>query len=242
MTEARQTSEYNAALFERLRGFSPRFFDIRTKMGIGENVGFGSTPKAHGVYSAGKLLVLTRYQNALVYPVEDFLETEYFYLKDKHIIISPQENNTLYFLSMYQRKGYYEKKRPETKFLTASDDVYEGIAAHELAHILHDLEKRVPSHIQKVLGQLDQDVTALIQQGKWEELRREYDLNGGEGRIDVIAALFGYKDQVLAKLYYMIECLRTYRELNEANHAEVLPSEAIHICQARINEVLRYCR
>jgi hypothetical protein len=233
-------NEHNNTLLNRLIKFKPRFLDIRTRMGLDNSVGFGSVPKAHGAYTAGRLLVLEKQHGLLFYPVENLFEMDYYSLNKEYVVIPPEGNDQLKFLSVFQRKGYLEGLPPENKLLTASDEIYEGITAHELGHVIKDLDNRLPEPIQKVLGQIDDDVFKLMQQNNWDKIANEYDLSG-EAAVDIIASLYGFKPQILAKLYYMIDCLKQYKGSNDTSSSFfVPPGKAIQVCNARINEVLRY--
>lgn len=79
-----------------------------------------------------------------------------------------------------------------------------------------------------------------MQHDRWDYVAQDFDLSD-EGAVDVVASLFGFKKQILAKQYYMIECLESYVGANDNSNSFFVPAgKAIQQYRARIKEVTRY--
>lgn len=232
---------FKAALLQRLYEFPPRFHQIRKRMGLGNRVGFGMLPEEHEVYAAGRLIELRKSRKGgILYGSSGFLSYEYKLLttiQHEGIVVMPDLSHPApYIVSIYQRKGWWDQLPYEPRLLDAPDDVIVGLITHELAHFSElgeELTKQ--DKIRKVFAKWERDLIAH----PFDTTTDFFDLQG-EGKIDIIAALHGYKPQIIAKLEYMIACLRSYEGPERAGLA-VTPAEAIQTCNARLREITHYC-
>lgn len=241
-----EEAAFSASLFQRLQEFSPKFHQIRERMGIGNRVGLGMLPQGHLFYSAGRLISLKGSDAELSFLCPDgFLSCEYKILTPEqqcNIIIMPDLSHPApYLISIYQRKGWWDQQSYEPKLLDAPDDVIVGLIAHEMAHFSElDEELTEKDRMKAVLARWDKEFKALSANG-CETTSDFFHINEvmREGKIDLIAALHGYKPQILAKLEYMITCFRNYMGPRSAS-IQVTPTELIRECDDRKRAVNKY--
>ena len=239
--EQNRTELFNAALRERLKPFVPKFLEIRDRFGLGSDIGFGSLPEVHGAYTLGSVTTFAKTDQGLHYMVPGLLFADYAKLDAKAsegILVMPDvtaERPRL--ISIYQRKGYHEGSAVEERLLTASDDVFVGIIAHELAHPLAEKPDK-PDVVTKFLRRRRDDFVKYADDPNGVDM---FDLSD-EAEFDVIASLYGYKDEILAKLRYAAACLSTYQGADDLDYSLTKThGYAINETQARIKEVERYC-
>lgn len=247
-----QSGKFETRLLERLQTLTPKFLAIRQKMGIGENVGFAMLPDAHGVFSLGRLVDAqqegerTFYNNTV-----DFLSGGGKVSADpEYVIVKPGDTPDSSMVSLFQRKGWREKGAIEERILIAPDEVLEGVIAHEFAHVIErwaeqpdEASGRVPESVKSFLLQEEADYQTDYKNAFESGAIFLPDNGSGrfEGNIDVIAALMGYKQQVLAKLEYMISCLLTYQDAHDTRPGGFKSAgRAIEESRKRIAKVDKY--
>lgn len=219
------TERFNQALLAKLKSFRPTFLDIRSSLGLGSEVGFGFIPSVHGAYTVGALPFLEKHEKGperkrWYRPVlGHLLAVDYVPMtradRDRIIIMPDTKTSKPRVVSIYQRKGYAENVAVEERLLTAPNEVIEGVIAHELTHMI-----RRRTRITR----------ALRQRGIMDE----------EAEIDVTAAVLGYKQQILAKINYMIDCLRTYEGADRRGYSLFrTPGEIIQEMESRAIEVMK---
>lgn len=241
-----KVEKFDRTLSERLKGLTSDFLQIRETMGIEDSVGFGFLPESHGVYSLGMLVDLKRGESGqLLYPAGGFGG-----FLPKYIPLTPEETSKIiimpdikaeqpFVVSVYQRKGWKENREIDEALLDASDDIYRGVIAHEIAHVF---EGRIdaPTWIEEIREARNKDMTETLNYPDWAKRLEDFD-SSGEGAIDVIASRFGFKKEILEKLNYMIRCLGTYQGADDYDYSVFKsPGNAIRELRARIKEVERY--
>jgi hypothetical protein len=242
--EERTTEKFNKNLLTKLKPLTPRFLAIRDSMGLGTEVGFGFLPYSHSVYSMGQLPLLEKdpKDGKLLYPVPNIFGVNYTpltYEDRKQIVVMPDDQTpTPRIVSIYQRKGWDARGVVEEKLLTAPDEVIEGIIAHEMSHLIRDKTEK-PEFVTRFIKQREREIDILAlnhDRRLWEQFDET-----NEAEIDVIASMFGYKHQILAKIDYVIDCLRTYKGANDTSYSLFKSAgSAIEVMQIRAKEVKRY--
>lgn len=228
-------NKFTTLLVARLRTLEPTFLDIKRRMGVKDEIGLGVIPETHGTYSLGQLMPAQQEGETTYYETQDFFfGHERRTANPEFIIVRPGNSETSSLVSIFQRKGLFEKGEIEERLLKAPDSVFEGALAHELGH---DVERKTQrsDFVDAYLIKERSDRAAL---GINVDI---FDPDVLEANIDVIAALFGYKTQVLAKLEYMIQCLKTYKGADDTIRGGFKTAgRAIEECQERIAKVQRY--
>jgi hypothetical protein len=231
------------AFHERIATLGPKFLEIRQKMNAGLNVGFGSIPDSHGPYSLGQLSPLMKSPDgSLSYGRSGILDTELIPLtvEDRtRIPVMPELTaaDRIWVVTLYQWAPN-PSQGVESKLLQVGDDVLEGVIAHEIAHLYY-LGLQAPDFASEFERQRKEDFKASARNGD-KDLFEKFDVTM-ESTIDVIAARMGYKNQILAKLNYMTEHLRTYKERGGViSPFMARPEEGIRDLLPRIAEVQRY--
>lgn len=259
MTE--QDQSFKIELVDRLRLLAPKFLEIRQKMGVAEEIGLASLPLAHEGYTSNMVTTIeidslgdVRYGTQINFGLgmgKELLPSDG---SEGAIVVMPQENGKqMKAVSIYQRRFYPLPKfsleenkfiipslyQPEVRLVTASEQVFEGFFAHELAHCLVDGGYKLPEYIEDVLMQRRQEAKTLSEK-EYERYSQEFD-STDHSEIDIIAALFGYKEQVLAQLQYVIDGLKTYPASDRRGEIHTSPLDAIKSLEIRMSEVRRYC-
>lgn len=221
-------------LRERLTQLVPVFLEIRKRMGIKENIGFGFLPKVHGEgYSLGSLPEITRSKKGKI----NYSVPKSFGIgADKEELSEEEAKNILVMPKVSKGKGnivsivdlfYEERNTKMTNLMDAPDDVFVGIIAHELAHSYNSRSK-FPPEISNILGKRYKKKFPDNTDG-WR-----YDTHN-EQEIDIITSLFGYKKQVIAKIDFMIDRFSKFGPyFKEKQHT-------IKSLEDRKQQVLEYC-
>jgi cation transport regulator ChaB len=230
---------------------------MRNRFQLDDEIGFGSLPQAHSVYSLGMLVGVYQATNGvIVYSDSRGLFREYVVLPEnerERVIISPDfRNKKPHILSIYQKKGWWDNGNDfESKVLTVSNQVLSGVAAHEFSEYLKEYGT-LPQEIRDVLRKKEDDFKNLCNEasayarksGKkddWSKFMDKHHVStNGEDDIDVIAGLFGFREEVLAKIDYVIECLKNYMGPRK-DFQKITPSEAIAQLKFRREQVIKYC-
>ena len=129
-----------------------------------------------------------------------------------------------------------------------SDLVLDGVVAHELSHWVKEYGQ-LPESVQEVLKQREQDLIQLshdasehagkfVREAYWDFMSQHVSTNG-EAEIDIIASLYRFKDGIIAKIDYTIQCLRAYNGPDE-DPQYVTPKQAIKQMEFRKKDVQRY--
>lgn len=239
--------DFDTVLLKRLRALSPRFVEIRTSMGIGSEVGFGSFPAIHGKYSIGALGELGESDDSVLsyYRPGDFFGS---YLspisgeEQQRIIVEPDlAGANLRLVSIYQPEKGTATNDARVRLLSADNKIYEGVIAHELAHLYMDGHYPLSQDILEILMKRRQDMSDCLKDMNLDPLE-EFDATD-EAEIDLIACSFGYKSAIIAKLLFVIGTLETYPrgDIDDvSNHSMLLAESAQRSCRARLKEVNRY--
>ncbi|MCK4730329.1 MAG: hypothetical protein KAT28_03345 [Candidatus Aenigmarchaeota archaeon] len=246
--------EQDQQLIERLEKYGGNFEQIRACFNLEDRIGFGSLPNAHNVYSLGMLIDvfgardgrLGYSDNQGFFPEKGILPED----EAARIIISPNTSKDKpYLVSVYQKKGWWDGDSFEPRILGVPDLVLDGLVAHELSHWVKEYGQ-LPVNVQRVLKQREQDFIKLCKDaseyaGKfgreayWDFMDQYYTPTNGEADIDIIASLYGYKEEVIAKIDYTTECLKTYNGPDEDTQY-VTPKQAIQQMEFHKKEVQRY--
>lgn len=245
--------EYQRALISRLR--QPEavkaFIETRNRMGVGSNVGLGSLPLAHGVYSAAMLAHIYKSRGgSYTYPLSG-LFPDWIGLSPGEagelLVVPPRpasvfawprlsirqikQSYTLWLVSVYQNKGYWDPHpAEESRLLDVTDKVLTGLFAHEFAH-----------YVEKFVGLQDSTKSVLA---SWHRgmkdvfVAEEIPIGAGaETEVDLIAASMGFKEEILAKNQYTMDCVATYVEPTAPQGLYVRPSEALSQLKYRNEQV-----
>jgi len=190
-----------ARLVEYLRGKTDLFLGARSAFGIGNALGYGSLTTIPIPYTTACVadirceegeVKVPHMRNTIIGPVIKYREmTEE---DGERIFIFPEMNGTGHIVSVYPRMGPGERQRMEEKLLTAPEAVVEGIFAHEMAEYL-----KLTGTLHPFSEQLPQLLT------RFDDIR-------GQTEPDVLATLFGYRDQLISSFKYDMERLATYDE------------------------------
>ena len=249
------SAEYQRALTKRLQqpDTIKAFVETRNRMGVGSNVGLGSLPLAHGAYSAAMLAKIHKLGGGSYAYQENGLFPEWVGLSPgeaRELLVIPprsasvlswprspfrqiKQSHPLWLVSVYQNKGYWDPlPQEETRLLGVTDKILTGLFAHEFAH-----------YVEKFVGLPDSAKPVLA---AWE---RE-SLTGGQGlspefpagsltdtKTDLIAASLGFKEEILAKNQYTMDCVATYVEPTAPQGLYVRPSEALSQLKYRNEQV-----
>ncbi|MFA6410037.1 MAG: hypothetical protein WCW26_00465 [Candidatus Buchananbacteria bacterium] len=243
--EKQEALERRSRFLLRLEDMAPMFLEARKKMGLGENIGFGSLPIAHGdLQTIGCLpKIKLSADGGISYDAYGFLgeiyETNLSEEEKKGILINPQPaaNQQLRLVSLAD--PIEEPSEDDHLFynevpylVDAPDDVYAGTIAHELAHCFDD-ETKIPPEIIKVLK--------YRQQQEYPDLIKEWHYNEGnhdsvEEDVDLIAAMLGYKQEIITKINFMLD--RINRRIKYKN---IYVESTIEHLERRKQQVLKYC-
>lgn len=225
-----QPGERIEKLRERLKLLVPKFLEIRQKMGFDDRIGFGFLKEVHeGEITLGSLPTIKKSQRngQRKYSTPNFL-VGVFYKNiseedEKNILIMPNPDREGKIVSVFDPA--YEIDKWE-KLANASDDVFVGIIAHELAHEFKS-GSQLPQNINHVLKQRLEDEYG-IKHKNWQA-------GNDEEEIDIIASSFGYKDQIIAKLDFVIKRIGEYGPYFKEKE------RLIRELERRKQQVLKYC-
>jgi hypothetical protein len=241
--EVRASIEYQRALTQRLQRPETirAFVEARRRMGLGVDVGLGSLPLAHDVYSAAMMVNIyksgdggyTHQDNGLFPESVHILPNEagQLFAVPPQPLLYAKQSDPLWLVSIYQKKGPWDHNPAhETRLLDVTDKILTGFFAHEFAH-----------YVQKVLGVAGRAKSVHV---AWERtLGADVPVGAGpEAAVDLIAASLGFREEILAKNQYTMGCLATYVEplaLTETGFA-VRPSEAMAQLRYRNEQVIRF--
>ena len=228
---------------ENLTQLGTTFLEIRQKMGVGSNVGFGMLPDLHRGFSMGRLIPLRRTaDNHWEYARDDMMmEVEWVRLSEeneKNIIVPPESSaEKMWLVSLYQLAPNPDQGVDE-RALHLNQSIWEGLIAHELSH-LYFLGLNPPPFVPELQQRRQEEFKKAVA-AKDPEVFDKFDLTI-ESTIDIIAAKMGYKEQILAKLHYMIDFWRSFTDKGGTLHPLMKsPERAIQDLAPRLNEVLRY--
>ncbi|MEK7540808.1 MAG: hypothetical protein AAB529_01015 [Patescibacteria group bacterium] len=232
--ENQEPSEREDRFHERMTQLVPTFLEIRKKMGIKEDIGFGYLPEFHGTgISMGGLPDIKKtkagdikysVQGGLLQVCQEKLPKE----EEKNILVMPKHlESKQRIVSIHDPFEEWDKSKTFTHLVDAPDDVFIGLIVHELAHSYNSRSK-FPPKVRSVLEnrQKKEDPDNKY---KWS-----YDTHDEE-EMDIIASLFGYKNQVIAKLDFMIDRMNKTGP-NFRNRQYIIES-----LEDRKQQVLKYC-
>lgn len=226
-------SAFDSKLLERLRNLKPNFMEIMSRMRrvVQKNIGFGSLPKLHYVESLESMRALRETENGLVYPtpplgfthdLDDGTEMSdeelYAFIPVDEILNEEARNRIIVMpetgglslpllISIYQHRDFRGDSK-DVQLVEASDDVFEGMIAHQIATLFVS-DRNYPWFITDFFASKGLNTCRIVED---EEIDSSGFRFGSEGTHDVIASLFGYQDQVLAKLQFMRKCTSAYAE------------------------------
>jgi hypothetical protein len=245
-------------LLERLSGYKDRFASIRQTFGLDDDIGFGSLPNAHDAYCMGVLLpVVSVKAKSPVYVCDDsllplFCEKFLFPLDEAaRIIIGPRySGKTPHLVSVYQKKSWWDRLEFEKKLLSVPDSVLDGLIAHEFSHWVKE-HGALCSKARDALKVRESEYASFIKNPEMRARKHCADsysiythwyhvFTNSEADIEIIASLYGFKDAVISKIEYMIDCLKRYKGPN-SDSFYITPKQAIKQYKFRKMEVLKYC-
>lgn len=223
-------------LRERLRRMVPTFLEIRKRMGIGENIGLGSLLAVHGEgHSLGALPEITSTKEGKIrYSVPGLfvapaLEHEELSAEEarKNILVMPRSaKRDKLIVSIYDPREELDAEKEFAHLSDASDDLFAGIIAHELAHT-YTAKTKFPPEVQ--------DAMQKRRKKEFPDERGNWRYDGSEEETDLIAALFGYKKQVIEKNTFMIDRLK--------KHGPHLRGKErmLQLLERRKKQIIEYC-
>jgi len=239
--EKRETfEEFEGRFHERLVRLAPTFLDVRKKMGIKDNVGFGYLPETHRSESSlGALPAIKKDEKGKIrYSIAGFLGPGRVFIDlsekdEKNILVMPvapkSSESEQAIVSICDDWEEWDKNQSPfaDNLINAPDDVFIGLIAHELAHS-YGSESKFPPEIRSILENRHREI--------YPEIKREwrYDTTDEE-EIDIIASLSGYKEQVIAKIDFMIDRFNKYGPYFKEKE------RVIKSLETRKQEVLKYC-
>lgn len=217
---------------ERLERLVPVFLEIRAQMGVGENIGFGSLREVHGEErTLGSLPDIRRSKKGEIkYSIPGFLgqvQQEPLSSEEaKNILVMPKPSGKRERIVSIYDPDEDLGERIES-LVDAPDEIIIGLIAHELAHS-YDAKTKFPSKILSVLEKLHKE-EQLDSKDKWK-----YDTTN-EPEIEIIAALFGYKEQIIAKIDFMLNRLNQFGPYLRGKQY------MIESLEFRKQQVIKYC-
>ena len=237
-------SQEDLGLIHKLKRYTSRFREIRSRFGMGEHIGFASLPEAHGIYTIATILQAEIKNGTLHYYAHCFLGSDKKTLpqeEKERVLVMPINNGQARIVSIYQRYGPWDGGESvcwfqaglDSRLLSVNDYVLDGFVAHEFSHVL-DENNNTPGDIQKVLVDAEKNLATDLEGLPWEVMDGEY-------AIDMIAALMGYKTQVLAKLEYVASLLSSYENPISDPFPLISPQLALKGIEFRKRQVEKYC-
>ncbi|OGY90745.1 MAG: hypothetical protein A3B31_03745 [Candidatus Komeilibacteria bacterium RIFCSPLOWO2_01_FULL_53_11] len=223
-------NESTEKLRERLSQLVPAFLEIRQKMGFDDRIGFGFLEEVHsGGISLGSLPTVKKLEGSRrKYSLPGLLGQETYETMTeedkKNILIMPNPQHQGKIVSVFDPS--YDWGDGRKRLINASDDLFIGVIAHELAHDF-TFGSQLPKHIVDILIKRLNNEHGITYKS-WRG-------SGNEEEIDIIASLFGYKDQIIEKIDFMIERVQQYgpRFKNKERIIKEL--------ECRKQQVLKYC-
>lgn len=220
-------------LHERLKQLTPAFLEIRKKMGIGENIGFGSLPKVHSEqHTLGALpdIIKTK-EGRIKYSCSGFLGQIYQEklsrkeAQDIFVMPNPSGQKEQRIVSVCD--PYAEWNAEMANLTDAPDAVFVGVIAHELAHCFNPRSKFPPEIICVLKNRFRKENP---------NIKSNWSYGGSdEQEIDIIAASFGYKEQIIAKIDFLISRLNKFGPYFKEKE------RIIKSLELRRQQVLKYC-
>lgn len=205
--------EFDLALTDKLRQFTPRFVEMREKLIEGEDlsVGFGCLPQAHGDCTLGIGTRLSLNNNLIYYQAPSSFGLQI----DKCL---PSEERWRIFEMPDMSKAHpfvvsvYLKTDSnlgitcvDTSILTVPESPIVGVIAHELSELRMRFGVPLPQNI------VDTIELYKSQRNKFE-LKDVLPGTEKEVEFDLVASILGFKDEILALRDFNIGRLRHYNE------------------------------
>ncbi|MBN2052680.1 hypothetical protein JW756_04205 [Candidatus Woesearchaeota archaeon] len=218
-------------LRQRLKRKKALFFRTRDLLSVTPAVGLAVFPRLHNSYASGCIVKLMKNKRGVYFSMPSLLDYETIYLKpeDKEkILVEPDfKFKDPRLISVFQWKGLSEN-RFEERLLSCADDVMIGLYGHELAHWV-DSNKKMPDNFRKDLDKIVKSVT-----------ENQYFHCEDDVKVDLIAARYGLKKAVLAKIDYMIGCLSSYPSPGSKSFFARKPREVMIELERRKEAVKKY--
>ncbi len=232
--ESRDPSERENRFHERMGQLVPVFLEIRERMGVKEDIGFGYLPEFHseGISLGGLAEIRKTKLGDIKYGAPAGLGQSYQEAlpkeEEKNILVMPGFlDKKQRMVSIYDPCEEWDTKGEFSHLTDAPDDVFVGLIAHELAHS-YNARSKFPPEVRAALEKRHKDISPDSKY-KWR-----YDTDDEE-EMDIIAGLFGYKEQVVAKIDFMIDRInRTGPHFKGREHV-------LKELEARKQQVLKYC-
>jgi len=232
--ENQDPQERESRFHERMEQFVPTFLEIREKMGIKDDIGFGYLPEFHseGISLGGLPDIKRTKKGDIEYSVQGWLlqieQEKLAKEEEKNILVMPKHlEHKQRIVSIHDPHEKWDTKGEFPHLIDAPDDVFIGLIAHELAHSYNSRSK-LPPEVRSILEKRYKD-NRPGSKYKWS-----YDTHDEE-EMDVIASLFGYKDQVVANLDFMID------RINKMGPYFRNKQHIIKSLEVRKQQVLKYC-
>ena len=239
--------EHESKLRERLKELIPVFLEIREKMGLGDDIGFGFLRAIHKGESLGGLPELRGKQlKNLKYSVPAMIVgVEYVNLSEQdraNVLLMPNlEAKNKRVVSVYD--SYSDD--PEVTNLLEEPSAIVGVITHELSHVFDgkDGRRKLPPEMQDVLKKRKLDFDSGEKSfGNVNEV-----WGNEEAEVDIIGALFGYKEQIVSKVDFMLQRLGKIREKLGDSYimyaiGRISVGDLIQELEFRKQQVLEYCR
>lgn len=212
-------AEFDLALTDKLRQFTPRFIEMRKRLieGEGLSVGFSCLPQAHGDCTLG---IGTRLSldNGLIYyqaPSSFGLQIDKCLPREERwrIFDMPDVSKAHPFVvSVYLKTdSNFGTTYVDTSILTTPESLIVGVIAHELSELRMRFGAPLPQNIIDIIE------LYKSQRNKFEQK----DVLPGtekEAEFDLAASVFGFRDEILALRDFNIGRLRHYNERTTKGH------------------------
>lgn len=190
--------DYDMRLLDVLARLRPQFKQMRTVFSAHDGIGLGSLPDTNN-WSEGALIRIEKsFFGKIKYRPRDRIAQEFGYplitLADEEksrIIVAPNFLHKETFLVTI-----YEKLAAEKDGSIMSDDVIIGVIAHELAEWRKEYSGiALPQTINNIIQEIEADINPSERSDPGDKKV--------EAMYDLIAALFGYKKEILAALNFV---------------------------------------
>ncbi|MFA5926506.1 MAG: hypothetical protein WC831_06330 [Parcubacteria group bacterium] len=198
---------------------------------MGKNIGFGFLEQVHsGGDSIGSLPEIRKMEEKNIkYSVPGSFvgQVEYINMSGEemnNILVLPEFSENTRIVSIFD--PYEEWNSEWSNLMDASDDIFIGAITHELVHAFDSGIKLPPQIIAVLENRFREEYPDF--EGEWQYNR------GNEEEIDIIASLFGYKKQIIAKIDFVADRLSKF-----GPHAK--KDSAIEELHRRKQQVLKYC-
>lgn len=220
----------------KLNPLKEQFKEIRAALSIKERVGLGIISDVHPSYAPAALVSIGAWRGGQFYVVGGGffgLEAQTYDINPlKHpILVQPNyELKHTALVSIYQRASQHAGNKEavfEKRLLDCPDAVMLGFMAHEMTHWIErfkKIKKNKKEALDELISKANEEIAGV----------------GSEVFIDVVAARYGYKHEIIAKCDYLMGCLGSYEDPEKSGSYYKKPSEVKKEIELRKRYVEQY--